>query len=822
MTKEKRHHISPESPSPRVPLARTEITQELERSYLDYAMSVIVARALPDVRDGLKPVHRRILWAMWDSGLLHNTKYRKSANVVGEVLGRYHPHGDTSVYDAMVRMAQNFSLRYPLIDGQGNWGSVDGDNAAAMRYTETRLARIASELLADIEKDTVDFVPNYDATRKEPRVLPAKLPNLLLNGTVGIAVGMATDIPPHNLGEVVDALFYLIKNPDATTHELLQYIQGPDFPTGGIIYDTKNIAEAYATGQGSITCRARAEVVERKPGHYAIVVSEIPYRVNKSELIQKIAQLANEKRLAGIKDLRDESDKDGLSVVIELKGDTPPQKVLNQLYKHTELQKDFHMNMIALVGGLQPQLLSLKDILEQYLEHRIVVVRRRTAFDLARAKERAHILEGLSKALDHIDAVIATIKKSRDRDDAHTNLVKKFRFTEVQATAILEMKLQTLASLERKKINEELGQKRKLITELEAILASPQKITGVIERELGDVKERYADPRRTQVVKTALAEFKEEDLVPQEEAIITLSAEGYIKRLSPAAFRLQNRGGKGLMGSEVREDDFLTHLAHADTHDSILFFTDSGKVFQTKVYEIPQGTRTAKGKIIHNFLDIPPDEKIRAMVSYNQKSQETRYLVMVTAQGLVKKTAREDFTNVRRSGIIAISLKKDDALRAVLPTSGRDEVLAVTASGQAIRFKESDLRSISRAAAGVRGMKLKSGDAVVSADVIRGEQKNNKVLVMSANGFAKQTSLREYKVQARGGQGIRTAKITPKTGAVVSCRIIGDEEEAIVLSAKGQVIKTRLSDIRESARATSGVRVMRLSEGDSIVAITCV
>lgn len=800
-----------------------EITKELETSYLDYAMSVIVSRALPDVRDGLKPVQRRILWAMWDGGLVHGAKYRKSANVVGDVLGRYHPHGDSSVYDAMVRMAQGFSLRYPLIDGQGNWGSVDGDNAAAMRYTECRLSKIAEELLTDIEKNTVDFIPNYDESRQEPLVLPAKIPHMLLNGSVGIAVGMATDIPPHNLGEVIDAILALIKKPSSSVGELMEYVQGPDFPTGGIIYNRKGIIEAYVTGQGAVTCRAKTDVVERKAGQHSIVISEIPYRVNKSELIQKIAQLASDKKIEGIRDLRDESDKEGLSVVIDLKNDAAPQKILNQLYKHTELQKDFHLNMIGLVGGMQPQLLSIKDVLEQYIAHRVVVVRRRTEFDLLRAQERAHILEGLVKALDSIDAVIATIKKSKDKEDAHVNLVAKFKLSPAQATAILEMRLQTLASLERQKIEDELAEKKKLIKALQLVLSSEKEILKVIETELLEMKGKYGDPRRTKVVAHGLTEFSDEDLIANEEAIITLSAGGYIKRLSPDIFHVQGRGGKGLIGSDVGEDDFLAHLSHAQTHDNILFFTDTGKVFQTKVYEIPQASRTAKGKMIQNFLDIPPQETVRAMVTYGAATAAGGYLVMATKDGVVKKTAIKDFANVRRTGIIAITLKKGDALKWVFPSSGKDEVLLATGGGQAIRFKESQLRPMGRGAAGVRGIRLKKNDFLCGMDIIKEGSATKKptVLVMMGHGFAKQTPLAEYKIQSRGGQGIKTAKVVAKTGSVVTVKIIGDEEDVLVLSAKGQVIKTKLSDVRRSGRATSGVRVMRLNDKDTIAATIC-
>jgi DNA gyrase subunit A len=1211
MKKPDKKIISKEEPKKETQLQTAEITHELETSYLDYAMSVIVSRALPDVRDGLKPVHRRILWAMWDSGWTHSAKYKKSANIVGEVLGRYHPHGDSAVYDAMVRMAQDFSLRYPMVDGQGNWGcftkdtkvklvdgrdltfeeliveakegkrnytytinslgliliaeiknprltrknakiikvvldnreeiectpnhrfllksgvykeaqelssedslmplyqklsektdslnrkgyvlvyqpksgewipahrladdfnltygkypknsgkvrhhinfdklnnspenitrltwgehwrihyehssvqhknagyrkalsegrdkylsqpetkekysrllternlknwqspqyrekmrrflsdvnkkyiqehperrleysakatetlkrlrqspeyrsfmhekiikgnknhdvnrtgklkflnickqiikekkelneqcyeqvrkkiypyghatlwetglskyfqnnrslvfqeinqnhrvikieevpyrsdvydltiegthnfclasgifvhnSVDGDNAAAMRYTEARLSKIAEEMLVDIEKETINWLPNYDNSRKEPQVLPARLPNLLINGVSGIAVGMTTSIPPHNLTEVIDATTHLIKNPQATTAQLMEFVKGPDFPTGGIIYNRKGIAEAYTTGQGAITCRAKAEITERKAGQYNIMISEIPYMVNKSELIQKIAQLVGDKKIEGIKDLRDESDKDGLSIVIELKNDASPQKILNMLYKHTDLQKDFHMNMIALVNGIQPQLLSLKDVLEQYILHRKEVVKRRTEFDLARAKERAHILEGLVKALDHIDAVISTIRKSKDKDEAKVNLMSKFKLTDLQAVAILEMRLQALASLERKKIDDELKEKKSFIKECELILASAKKILEVVEAEIKDIRDRYGDARRTQVVTSGLTEFKEEDLIAKEEAIITLTSSGYIKRVNPNIYKVQGRGGKGIIGSEVGDEDFLTHLVSANTHDNVLFFTDSGKVFQTKVYEIPQGSRTAKGKIIHNFLDIPPTENVNTIVSYDPKSQDVKFLVMATANGVVKKTSLEDFENVRRNGIIAINLKKGDTLKWVRGSSGNDQIILVTGHGQAIRFKESQLRPMGRSASGVGGIRLKKGDLIVAMDIVK-EKTNNRLLIATANGFAKQTALKEYKVQSRGGSGIKTAKVTLKTGPVVMCKIIDEEKEAIVLSAKGQIIRTELSNIRTSARATSGVRVMRLKEGDKIVAITC-
>ncbi|MEK7612004.1 MAG: DNA gyrase subunit A [Patescibacteria group bacterium] len=806
---------------------KREITSELQESYLDYAMSVIVSRALPDVRDGLKPVQRRILWAMWDSGLTADAKLRKSANVVGEVMGKYHPHGDSSIYDTLVRMAQDFSLRYPLVIGQGNWGSVDGDNAAAMRYTETKLSRIAAELLTDIEKETVDWQPNYDDSREEPKVLPAKLPTLLLNGAVGIAVGMATNIPPHNLGEIIDATLHLIDEPKATVQDLVRFVKGPDFPTGGIIYDAKNIAENYASGRGPVTMRAVAEVVERKESRngFDIVISEIPYQVNKSELVIKIAELVQDKKVEGIKDLRDESDKDGLRVVIELKNDASPQKILNQLYQHTDLQKDFHMNMIALVDGIQPQVLSLKDILQAHISHREVVIRRRAEFDLKRAKERAHILEGLAKALDNIDAVISTIKKSKDRDDARDNLMQKFKLSELQTNAILEMRLQTLAALERLKIDEELKEKHTLIKALELLLSSSKKILEVIKTELGEIKTKYADPRRTRVVATGLKDFREEDLIPQEDTVITFSQTGYVKRLPPETFKTQRRGGKGLIGSEVSEDDFLTHLVTAKTHDNILFFTDRGRVFQTKVWEIPQSSRTAKGKPIHNFLEIPLEEKIQAIIAYPDTKGEAakgKSLVMLTSMGMIKKTSLADFANVRKTGIIAIKLHKDDSLRWVDMTDGKDEIIITTANGQSIRFKESNVRVMGRTASGVRAIRLKKNDGVSSMDILRDEEKEGKrLLVVMANGYGKQTPITQFRIQTRGGSGTKAASITAKTGPMVSAKLIGEEEEILAISAKGQIIRTPIKTVRVAGRATQGVRIMSLRPGDRLVAIAC-
>jgi DNA gyrase subunit A len=795
---------------------KREITKELSTSYLSYAMSVIVDRALPDVRDGMKPVHRRILWDMWDSGLSSSAKTRKSANVVGEVLARYHPHGDSSVYDAMVRMAQNFSLRYPLVFGQGNFGSIDGDPAAAYRYTEAKLAKIADEMLVDIEKETVDWMPNYDATREEPKVLPAKLPNLLLNGALGIAVGMATSIPTHNLTEISDAILHLADNPDATTEDLLQFVKGPDFPKGGVIYDKKAIQQAYVTGRGGIVARAKADIVEKKSGkQFDIVVTEIPYQVNKAELVKSIAELAQEKKIEGIKDLRDESDREGMRIVIELKNDVPPQKVLNWLYKHTDLQRNFNMNMMALVGGV-PRLLSLRDILVEYVAHRKDVIKRRTQFDLKKAQERAHILDGLCIALDAIDRVISTIRKSKDKDEARVNLIKLFKLTEIQATAILEMRLQTLAALERKKIEEELKEKKDLIKELMLILKTPARLVGIIKKEVGELKEKYGDERRTQVVTRALEAVSDEDLIPEEEAIVTVSAGGYIKRLSPDTFKVQNRGGKGLIGSDVADEDFLLHFFAAATHDNVLFFTNRGRVFQTKVYEIPQATRTSKGRAIQNFLELPADESVNAVVNYSAKNERNKYLMLVTKNGVIKKTPLGDFENIRRTGIIAISLKKGDQLKWARLTGGADEVVLATRQGQSIRFDEKQIRPMGRTAAGVRAIKLKKQNDEVAGFAIVAKAADAKLLAVMEHGFAKQTKLSEFKKQNRGGSGIKIAQITPKTGPLISAHVVTEEKEIFALSAKGQMIRMQIETIRETGRAAQGVRIMNLNAGDRI------
>ena len=801
-----------------------QLVEEMQTSYLDYAMSVIVARALPDARDGLKPVHRRILYSMWRLGLKANGKFRKSAHVVGDVMAKYHPHGDSAIYDSLVRMAQDFSMRNTLVAGQGNFGSMDGDAAAAMRYTEAKLSAIAEEMMFDIEKETVNFSPNYDGSTNEPRVLPSKLPNLLLNGSMGIAVGMATNIPPHNLGELCDGVIYLIKNPKATGEELMQFVQGPDFPTGGIIYNKRDIAAAYATGRGGIVIRARTEIEEMKSDYHRIIVTEVPYQVNKAALIEKIANLVQEKKLEDIKDLRDESNKEGVRVVIELKKDAYPKKVLNRLFQMTDLQTTFHVNMIALVDGIQPRILNLKAILEEHVKHREEVIRRRTAFDLERAKDRAHILEGLKKALDKIDAVIDTIRKSKDREDAKTNLMKKFDFTERQTLAILEMRLQQLANLERQKILDELKEKKELISDLESILSSRTKILEMITKEIEDVRKKFADERRTQIVAHGVKEFTMEDLVPNEPTIIVATHDGYIKRLPEDTFRTQGRGGKGVMGLVTKEEDVVEHLISTNTHDNMLFFTNRGRVFQLRAYDVPQAARTAKGQALVNFLQLAPHEKVSAILSM-EDINTYKYLVMVTTQGTIKKTALEDFKNVRRSGLIALKLKGDDLLEWVRPSTGKDDVMLITAMGQAIRFKEAAIRGMGRSAAGVRGIRLKSKDVVIGMDVVDPVlvKKNLlELLVVSAHGLGKRTQVGEYKVQGRGGSGIKTMNVTEKTGPILGARIVSAEnsEDLLLISIKGQVVRIPLKTVSTLGRATQGVRIMRFKEeGDQVASI---
>lgn len=800
------------------------LVDEMKTSYLDYAMSVIVSRALPDVRDGLKPVHRRILYAMWHIGLKHTAKFRKSAHVVGEVMAKYHPHGDSAIYDSMVRMAQDFNMRHQLVFGQGNFGSMDGDSAAAMRYTEAKLYAIAEELLLDIEKDTVDFSPTYDGSHKEPRVLPSKLPNLLLNGSMGIAVGMATNIPPHNLGELCDAIDYLIENPKCTVEDLMGFVQGPDFPTGGIIYNKQDIAAAYATGRGGVVVRAKTEIQEGKNDQYRIIVTEVPYQVNKSTLLEKIAELVQEKKIEGIKDLRDESNKEGVRIVIELKKDSYPKKVLNRLFQLTDLQTTFHLNMLALVDGIEPRVLNLKTILEEYVKHRQVVIRRRTAFDLNKAEERAHILEGLKMALDKIDQVINTIRASKDKEEAKTNLMKKFGFSERQTVAILEMRLQQLANLERKKIEDELAEKMALIKELQSILASEAKVLAIVKADVTGIKKDHANPRRTAIVAHGVKEFSIEDLVPNEPTIIMATKDGYIKRMPVDTFRTQSRGGKGVIGLTTKEEDVIEHLISTNTHDNLLFFTNRGRVFQLRAYDIPVASRTAKGQALVNFLQLAPNENVSSILSMADMSQY-KYLVMVTNKGTIKKSEIEDFKNVRRSGLIALKLHLEDMLEWVRPSGGKDDIIIATSQGQAIRFNESDIRAMGRTAAGVRGMRLKSSDSVIGMDVVSPELVKKKVLellVISENGLGKRTEISEYKVQGRGGSGIKTMNITDKTGKLINAKIINnaEEQDLLLISAKGQVVRTPLKTISSLGRATQGVRVMRFkAEGDKVVNI---
>ncbi len=797
-----------------------DVVKEMKDSYLAYAMSVITSRALPDVRDGLKPVHRRILFAMNEMGLTSTARFRKSSAVVGDVLGKYHPHGDVAVYDSMVGMAQEFSFRYPLVLGQGNFGSIDGDNAAAMRYTEAKMSKISNELIRDLEKETVDFRPNYDQTRKEPIVFPASVPALLLNGTLGIAVGMATNIPPHNLAEVLDATTYLIENEDATTEDLMQYIKGPDFPTGGIAYNYKDMLHAYGTGRGGVVCRGEAEIVEQKNG-FQIIITSIPYRVNKSNLIMAIAELVQEKKLDGIKGLRDESTKD-IRIVIDLKNTAVPEKVLNYIYKNTQLESNFNFNVVALVDGV-PQTLSLKSILALFIEHRKEVVRRRSEYDLRKAEEREHILLGLKKALDKIDRVITVIRGSKDSQIAKFNLMKEFKFSELQAVAILEMKLQKLAGLERKAVENELLEKQKFIKEIKDLLASSKKILAVISKELKEIREKYADERRTKIVKGGNKEISDEDLIPDKETMLVFTAGGYVKRTDPSEYHSQKRGGVGVVDLETKEEDFVTMLVSGSTHNDLLFFTNLGKAYQMKMYDIPEGRRATKGKSIMNFLSLNNDEKVTSILPMPKELKKSPISLMLTTKdGTAKKMSGEGFKDVRRSGIIAIRLDKGDQLVSALIVEKGDEVMVATEGGQSIRFKESDIREMGRTAGGVRGIKLGKNDAVIGVDVVKKDNKDGAFLTMSANGFGKKTSLKEYKVQKRGGSGIKTAKVTPKTGKLIVAKVLtGNEEELIAMSKKGQVIRTALKDISSLGRQTQGVTIMRLRGGDGIASLVC-
>ncbi|MDD4859822.1 MAG: DNA gyrase subunit A [Dehalococcoidales bacterium] len=799
------------------------IEDEMRNSYLDYAMSVIVSRALPDVRDGLKPVHRRILYAMNDMGLRHNTPHRKSARIVGEVLGKYHPHGDTSVYDAMVRMAQDFAMRYPLVDGQGNFGSVDNDPPAAMRYTEARLSRIADEMLVDIDKDTVDFVPNFDDSLKEPSVLPARLPNLLLNGSSGIAVGMATSIPPHNLTEVCDAISYLIENPDAAIEDLHKFIKGPDFPTAGIIMGYEGIRDAYTTGHGKVLVRAKAHIVEGTGNaRDQILVTELPYQTNKAALIESIADLIKEKKIEGIAELRDESDRQGMRIVIELKREAMPQQVLNNLFKHTAMQTTFFVNMLALVDG-QPRVISLKEALQNYIDFRHLVITRRSKFELKEAKARAHILEGLRIALDNLDAVITTIRESENAEVARKNLMHKFGLSEKQAQAILDMQLRRLANLERQKILDEYAEVLKTISYLEDLLANPRRILALINQDVGEIKTKYGDERRTAIMEQGMMDFTEEDLIPHERVVVTLSARGFIKRVPAKSFTPQHRGGKGIIGMVTIEGDPVRLLTAADTHDNLFFFTNKGKVFHLKCYEIPASTsRISKGTAVINLFSVEENERVTAMIDTAEFMPEA-FMVMATRNGEAKKTALSNFAAVRSSGLIAMDLAPGDELVAVALTTDEEDVIIVTQNGQSIRFPVSSLRASSRMSGGVRGIRLLKGDIVISMNRV---EPGAFLLVATDGGYGKLTPIEEYPRQSRAGSGVRTFRVVDKTGIVVAARVVTLAEMAMVISAEGILtcipIKERdpRQGITVQGRSTQGVRLMRLDEGDKVVAVT--
>ena len=818
--------VVPEAvPSPERGIVGQSITSEMESCYLDYAMSVITSRALPDIRDGLKPVHRRILYGMRLTGLTASAKFRKSASVVGEVLGNFHPHGDAAVYESMVKLAQPFATRYPLVLGQGNFGSIDGDSAAAMRYTEAKMTRLAEEMLRDLEKDTVDWRPNYDGTKQEPIVLPAAVPNLLLMGTLGIAVGMATNIPPHNLREIALAVEHLIDNPGATTDDLLKFVKGPDFPLGAVAFNQKDISHAYTHGRGGVVVRGEAEIVEDKKGAFSIIITSIPFRVNKADLQEKIADLVRDKKIEGIREMRDESTND-IRVVIDLKSGAQPQTILNKLYKHTQLEDTFHYNMVALVDGV-PQTVSLKVILEEYVKHRAEVVRRRTQYDLTKAQDREHILLGLKKALDHIDAIIKLIRASKDVPTAHAGLMKEFKFSPIQAQAILDMRLQKLAGLERKKVEEELAEVQKLIKSLEAILKSKAKMLGLVKSELLEIAAKYGDDRRTKIVKGGVKMMSQEDLIPDDESVLVLTAGGYVKRTNPDEYRTQKRGGVGVVDLNTKEEDVVTSLITTSAHSDLLFFTDKGKVYQSKMFEIPEGRRATKGKSIMNFLSMSAEERVTSVLAVRKEEWAGEWsLMMVTKQGVAKKSDAAAFKDVRRSGLIAITLKEDDSLIAAMFIGKGDEASLVTEKGQAIRFKESDVREMGRTASGVTAMKLGKGDVIVSADVIKKGAKDMEILVVTEHGYGKTTPIKEYKVQKRGGSGIKTAKVTDKTGTIVGANVIGGEErtegELVIMSKKGQVIKLALKDVPTLGRQTQGVRVMKMRAGDSIASIVFV
>lgn len=798
---------------------RRTVENVMEDSYLRYSMSVIIDRALPDVRDGLKPVHRRILHTMNRDGLRSGARHRKSATVVGAVMGDFHPHGDVAIYDSMVRLAQDWSMRYPLINGQGNFGSMDGDPPAAMRYTEAKMQRLADELLEDIDKETVDFRDNYDGRFQEPSVLPAKLPNLLLNGQLGIAVGMATNIPPHNISELIDAEVALIDNPEATLDDLMVHVKGPDFPTGGVIYGKDSIRTAYATGRGGVVTRGVAEIVEGNKGRHQIVITEIPYGLNKESLVIKIADLVRDKHISGVSDLRDETARGKVRIVIDLKKDAYPKKLLNQLYKLTPLQTTFHFNMMALVDGIQPRVLGLSDILSEHIKHRQVVVRRRTEYELRKARDRAHILEGLKIALDHIDEVINTIRASETTDEAQAALMAKFKLSEVQAKAILAMQLRALAGLERQKVEDELAELVKLIAKLEGILADEKKILKIIRDELLAIKEQYGDERRTKVIQGELGKMSDEDLIADEQVVVTLTANNYIKRSSIGDYKKQGRGGKGRRGMTTREEDVIEHVVNASTHDFLLFFTNKGRVFRLKTYEVPAVGLNAKGLAIVNLLQLQPEEEVSSVINVS-KQVNGGNLMMCTVRGVVKKTPFEQYQNVRNSGMITINLDAGDQLKWVRMTTGENEVVISTSQGQAIRFHEKDVRAMGRVARGVRGIRLRSGDQVIGMDIV---EESTSIFVISEFGYGKRTKIAQFTAHARGGVGIRSAVVNTKTGNLIGVKALTENaNEVIIISTNGQTIRLGLKDIPELGRATQGVRIMRLNDGDSVASLALV
>ncbi len=811
--------ITPNEQTHSKSVEKMTVEKVMEDSFFRYSMSVIVDRALPDVRDGMKPVHRRIVYVMDKMGIGPTSKTVKSAQIVGEVMGKYHPHGDSSIYDAMVRLAQDWTMRYPLVQGQGNFGSMDGDPPAAMRYTEAKMSRTAEALLTDIDKETVDFRDTYDGTHREPIVLPAKLPNLLLNGQVGIAVGMATNIPTHNLGELVDAIVYLIDNPEATVDDLLKYVKGPDFPTGAVVYGGSSMRQAYATGRGSVTIRAVANIEETKRGRYQIVVSEMPYGVNKANMIEKIAELVKEKKITSISDLRDESARGNVRIVIELKKDSYPKKVLNQLYKLTALQTSFHYNMLALVNGLQPKVLGLHDILSEFIKHRQNVVYRRTQFELRKAKERAHILEGLKVALDHIDEVIKLIRGSRDYDTALKGLMDKFNLSEIQGRAILAMQLRKLTGLDREEIENELNELLALIKELEDILADSQKILDIIKAELIEMKEKYGDERRTKVINHELDKFSDEELIPEEESVILLTSENYIKRTLASDYRRQNRGGKGKRGMTTKDEDVIEQIVPANTHDWLNFFTNKGRVFRLKAYEVPAASLASKGVAAVNLLQMQPEEKITTIVCQSRdQSNNEGFVFMATTKGVVKKTPVADYANVRSSGLIAINLDDNDELCWVKRTSGNNDIIISTSAGQAVRFNEAEVRPMGRTARGVRGVRLRPNDLVVGMDVVTDD--NQTLLVISEKGFGKRTKVSNFPQHKRGGIGIKAAIVSSKTGPIISVKTIEPNmTEAILVSKNGQAIRLSLEDIKLLGRTTQGVTIMKLTGNDSVSSI---